>query len=90
MTKLTDDVKITIGGDTFDVIGSELAPFSTGMASASEKVAFIIDKDNFDLYDAAPDMVREMEALAEALEDTGHEPPQSYYEAIKKARGWAC
>lgn len=33
------------------------------------------------------EMLSEMEKLAQALEDTGHEPPQSFYDVIKKARG---
>lgn len=35
----------------------------------------------------APEMLHEMEKLAQALEDTGHEPPQSFYDVIKKVRG---
>lgn len=42
---------------------------------------------NYALIAAAPEMLREMEALAQALEDTGHEPPQSFFGAINKARG---
>lgn len=33
------------------------------------------------------EMLREMEKLAQALEDTGHEPDQSFYDVMKKARG---
>lgn len=44
-------------------------------------------KANMRLMVAAPDMLEEMENLAKALEDTGHEPPQSFYNVIKKARG---
>ncbi len=32
-------------------------------------------------------LLHEMEKLAKALEDTGHEPEQSFYDAIKQARG---
>lgn len=42
---------------------------------------------NARLIAAAPDMLREMESLAQALEDTGHEPPESFYLAIAKAYG---
>ena len=45
------------------------------------------EKANAHIISAPPDMLREMESLAVALEDTGHEPPQSFYDAIKKARG---
>lgn len=31
-------------------------------------------------------LLSEMETLAQALEDTDHEPPQSFYDAILKAR----
>lgn len=39
------------------------------------------------VFSAAPEMLAEMEKLAQALEDTGFEPPQSFYDVIKKARG---
>lgn len=32
-------------------------------------------------------MIHEMKELAKALEDTGHEPPDSFYEVIKFAEG---
>jgi methylphosphotriester-DNA--protein-cysteine methyltransferase len=39
------------------------------------------------LREEKADMLAEMEKLAQALEDTGHEPEQSFYDAIRKARG---
>ena len=44
-------------------------------------------KERCNIIAAAPEMLAEMEKLAQALEDTGHEPPQSFYDVIKKARG---
>jgi len=35
------------------------------------------------------ELLSEMQKLAKALEDTGHEPEQSFYDAIAKARGEA-
>ena len=44
-------------------------------------------RSNANLIAESPIMLAEMESLAKALEDTGHEPPQSFYDTIKRARG---
>lgn len=44
-------------------------------------------KADMTLIAAAPDLLREMENLVKALEDTGHDAPQSCFDAINKARG---
>ena len=46
-----------------------------------------VSKEDALLMQAAPEMLYEMEKLAQALEDTGHEPEQSFYDVIKKAKG---
>lgn len=52
----------------------------------AQHIAELLNKDNA-ISQINNNMLYEMEKLAQALEDTGHEPPQSYYDAIKKARG---
>ena len=42
---------------------------------------------NAHLIAAAPTLLHEMKKLAKALEDTGHEPEQSFYDAMNAARG---
>lgn len=44
-------------------------------------------EENARVIAAAPTMLAEMKKLAQALEDTGHEPDQSFYDAIKQAEG---
>ena len=44
-------------------------------------------KANVNLWAASAEMLEEMKGLAKALEDTGHEPPLSFYLTIAKAEG---
>ena len=41
---------------------------------------------NAQIIAAAPVMLREMDKFVRSVEDTGHEPPQSFYDAMKEAR----
>ena len=92
-TPINDDEFYVAVGTMVEYTGDNVADICTCNPAlfGQEKVAPSLEQQcaNADFIARAcnshDEMLHEMKELAKALEDTGHEPPQSFYDAIRKA-----
>jgi len=72
---------------TLENFGWNIVYYNNGDKFDIKRISKVNEEANANLIAAAPELLQEMESLAQALEDTGHEPPQSFFDAMNKARG---